>query len=120
MRLETLAVAAVVVVLSACSRASAKPLPIVPAPVPTDAHEVVITDYKFFPQTLTVPVGTTVRWINHDNAPHTATHRSFSGEAFDSGDLGNHGGFAHTFKTPGSYPYLCMLHQGMVGTIVVQ
>jgi plastocyanin len=119
-RLETLAVAAVVVALSACSGASAKPLPIVPAPAPANAHEVVISDYKFVPQTLTVPVGTTVRWVNRDNAPHTATHRSFGSEAFDTGDLVRDGAFIHTFKTPGHYPYLCMLHQGMQGTIVVE
>jgi plastocyanin len=119
-RLETLAVAAVVVALSACSAASAKPLPIVPAPAPTSDHEVVISDYKFVPQTLTVPIGTTVRWVNHDNAPHTATHRTFGDEAFDTGDLGHHAAFIHTFKTPGRYPYLCMLHQGMIGTIIVQ
>ena len=84
------------------------------------ANEVVISNYKFFPQTLTVPVGTTVTWVNHDLAPHTATHRSAGYEGFDTGDLILQAAFVHTFKTAGRYDYLCMLHQGMIGTIVVQ
>ncbi len=44
-------------------------------------------DYKFKPQTLTVPRGTSVSWINRDTAPHTATRRSLANEPFDSGNL---------------------------------
>jgi plastocyanin len=112
--------AAMVVALSACSGASRKPLAIVAAPAPTNAQEVVIWDYKFAPLTLTVPVGTTVTWVNHDTAPHTATHRSFGDEAFDSGNLMSSQLFKHRFRRAGTYPYLCILHQGMQGTIVVQ
>lgn len=117
MRLETLAVAAVVVALSACSAASSQAGK---GPLPANANEVVISDYKFFPQRLTVPVGTTVTWVNHDLAPHTATHRAEGDLAFDSGSLVYHAVFVHTFKTAGSYDYLCMLHPGMLGWIVVQ
>jgi len=114
----TFTVAVAVLTLSACSAASTR-VGNGPTPAKT-GDEVVISDYKFVPQTLTVPVGTTVTWVNHDNAPHTATHRTYSDEPFDTGDLGNHAVFVHTFKTAGRYNYLCMLHQGMVGTIVVQ
>ena len=120
MRPVTFAVAGVVVALSACSAASAKPPAIIAAPRPANAQEVVIYDYKFAPLMLTVPVGTTVTWINHDTAPHTATHRSFSDEAFDSGNMQATQIFAHRFRKPGTYPYLCILHQGMRGTILVQ
>ena len=120
MRLEALVVAALVVALSACSGASTRadkgPTPAKAA----NANEVVISDYKFFPRTLTVPVGTTVTWVNHDLAPHTATHRAEGDLAFDSGALVYHAVFVHTFKTAGSYDYLCMLHPGMLGWIVVQ
>lgn len=118
MRLVTFAAAGVVVALTACS--AAKPLPIIAAPAPTNAQEVVIYDYKFAPLTLTVPVGTIVTWVNHDMAPHTATHRSFGDEAFDSGNLTSSQLFKHKFRRAGTYPYLCILHQGMQGTIVVQ
>lgn len=124
MRLETFAVATVVVALSACSRATTatatKNAEITAAPTPRNAEEVVIYNYKFDPPTLTVSVGKTVTWFNRDIAPHTATHRSFGDEAFDSGSLGHLATFSHTFRTPGSYPYLCIFHQGMMGTIVVQ
>ena len=117
MRPVTFAVGGVVVALSACS---APPLAIIAPPTPANAQEVVIYDYKFAPLMLTVPVGTTVTWINHDTAPHTATHRSFSNEAFDSGNMQATQIFTHRFRKPGTYPYLCILHQGMRGTILVQ
>jgi plastocyanin len=123
-RSEILAVAAVVVAFSACSRATTatatKNAEVTKAPTPRNAEEVVIYNYKFDPPTLTVSVGKTVTWYNRDIAPHTATHRSFSEEAFDSGSLGHLATFTHTFRTPGSYAYLCVFHQGMMGTIVVQ
>ena len=102
--------------LSACSSTSHGGK----TPIPANPNEVVIYDYKFVPKTLTVAVGTTVRWLNRDIAPHTATHRSFDVEPFDTGTLGHLAAFSHTFKTAGSYDYLCVLHQGMTGTIVVQ
>lgn len=89
-------------------------------PTPADPHQVVIYNYKFVPQTLTVPVGTTVSWINRDTAPHTATHRTYGAEAFDTGNLPYGQVYQHTFQVAGSYSYLCMYHQGMTGTIVVQ
>ena len=122
MRFETFAVATAVAALLACSGATTAaqhPRP-VDTPTPANVHEVIIYNYKFDPLTLTVPAGATVTWINRDIAPHTATHRSFGDEPFDSGALGHKAVFSHTFKIPGSYAYLCVLHQGMTGTIVVQ
>ena len=115
MRPPVFTAAVIVSWLSACSPAS----PGVKTPIPANANEVVIAEYKFVPPILTIAVGTTVTWINHDIAPHTATHRSFGDEPFDSGTLGNLAVYSHTFKTAGSYDYLCVLHQGMIGTIVV-
>jgi plastocyanin len=89
------------------------------SPTPANANEVVISDYKFVPRTLTVSVGTTVTWVNHDMARHTVT-RHASEEPFDSGLLGNQQVFSHTFTTAGTYTYICAPHSGMQGTIVVQ
>jgi len=116
-RPPTLTIVAAISALWACSSAStqaAKP------PVAAPANEVVILDYKFKPVTMTVAVGTTVTWFNQDIAPHTATHRSFGDEAFDSGSLGHLKTYVHTFGTAGRYDYICIFHQGMAGTIVVQ
>jgi len=112
------AAAAAVVALTACAGSQSTKL--ADLATPANDHQVVIYDYKFVPQTLTVPVGTTVQWVNHDTAPHTATHRTYGAEAFDTGDLPNGQIYQHTFQTPGSYSYLCMYHQGMTGTIVVK
>ena len=84
-------------------------------------NEVLIYDYKYFPPTLTVPVGTMVTWKNKDIAPHTVTHRSYTAEeAFDSESMGHLALFTHRFQAAGSFAYLCVYHQGMQGTVVVQ
>jgi plastocyanin len=117
-RLAYLAAAAALTALPGCTASKAAQVGVVPAPAA--GHEVVIYDYKFQPKTLTVTPGTTLIWVNRDMAPHTATHRSFSDEPFDSGNITAYQKFAHTFRTPGTYSYLCMLHQGMTGTVVVE
>jgi plastocyanin len=121
-RVATFAVAAVVAAGWACaSAATATKNPrISKAPTPSSPEEVVIYEYKFIPFTITVPAGTTVTWVNYDIAPHTATHRSFGDEPFDSGNMGITQIFRHRFRTPGTYDYLCILHQGMRGTVVVK
>lgn len=105
----------------ACSGKAKGTEAIAPAAAPTGAaHEVIIINYRFDPATLTVPVGATVTWVNRDIAPHTATHRSFGDEAFDSNQLLHDKTYEHTFPTAGSYAYICIYHQGMAGTIVVR
>jgi plastocyanin len=121
-RLATFAAVAVAFVISACSAtATATKNPQISAPpTPSSPEEVVIYNYKFVPYTLTVPVGAIVTWVNHDIAPHTATRHSFDDEGFDSGNLQDTQIYRHKFRKPGTYDYLCALHQGMRGTIVVQ
>jgi plastocyanin len=75
-----------------------------------------IQDSKYLPPTLTVPVGTTVRWTNRDEETHTVT--STTGLFGSAGlDLGEE--YTHTFTAPGVYPYTCDLHSFMQGTIIV-
>ena len=47
-------------------------------------HTVVIADMKFVPDTLTVKRGDTVKWVNKDFFPHTATAQD---KSFDSRDI---------------------------------
>jgi len=75
-----------------------------------------IQDSNYIPPTLTVPVGTTVRWINHDEETHTVT--SMTG-LFGSAGLDLKEEYDYTFTAPGVYPYTCELHPHMRGTIVV-
>jgi len=111
------AAAIIISALSACSSASTQ---VDNDLRPSNANEVFISDYKFVPRTLTVPVGTTVTWVNRDVTRHTATRAALTDEPFDSGLMGYMGVFSHTFRTAGSYGYLCVPHASMQGTIVVQ
>jgi plastocyanin len=76
-----------------------------------------IKDFQYAPAMLTVPVGTTITWINHDEEPHTVT--SATG-AFASAGLLTEDTFAQRFTTPGTYQYACALHPHMKATVVVR
>jgi plastocyanin len=80
------------------------------------ATEISITDYKFIPETLNVPVGAQVTWVNHDQIPHTIVDE---GKQFRSGALDTDNAYAHVYRAPGTYRYFCSLHPQMIGTIVV-
>jgi plastocyanin len=76
-----------------------------------------IEEFKFTPAVVTVRVGATVRWVNHDEEPHTVT--STRG-AFASTGLVNGDTFAQSFTRPGRYQYFCALHPIMRATVVVK
>ena len=80
-------------------------------------NSVQIKNFAFKPATLTAKVGATVRWRNVDAAPHTATANNRS---FDSKILNRNGTYARRFARPGTYAYICALHPGMTGKIVVR
>ena len=75
-----------------------------------------IVNFAFSPQSLSVPVGTTVRWTNMDAATHTATSNT---NVWDSGNLAQNGFYQFTFNTIGTYAYHCTFHTNMTGTITV-
>jgi plastocyanin len=79
--------------------------------------EVKIDNFVFGPQTVTVPVGTTVTWTNHDDIPHTvvSTDGVFKSKVRDTDEK-----FSYTFTKPGTYPYYCSVHPKMTGTVVVK
>jgi len=81
------------------------------------AAEVRVDNFTFGPQSLTVPVNTTVTWINRDDLPHVIVSNdgAFRSKALDTDDK-----FSFTFTKAGTYPYFCGIHPKMVGKIVVQ
>ena len=101
--------AAVVVVLAAVIALGADARAVSPALVD-------IKDSKYLPSTLTVAVGTTVRWTNRDEETHTVT---FDTERAGSAGLDLNEEYTYTFTKAGVYPYTCDLHPQMQGTIVV-
>lgn len=77
-----------------------------------DVVVISILDSSFDPAELSIPVGTTVRWVNDGQLPHTATADD---DSFDSGTLQTGESFEFTFDTAGEYPYYCLLHGGPGG-----
>lgn len=79
--------------------------------------EVKIDNFTFGPVALTVPVNSTVMWVNKDDIPHTVVAKD---GAFKSKALDTDQKFSFKFDKPGTYSYYCSVHPKMVGTIVVQ
>jgi plastocyanin len=81
------------------------------------AAAVVIRNYHFVPETLKIPVGSSVTWTNKDDDPHTVM--SATG-AFRSSVIDTDQAFSYTFTKPGVYRIACSLHPQMFETIVVE
>ena len=75
-----------------------------------------IDNFVFGPQSITVPVGTTVTWTNSDDIPHTAvsTDGVFKSKVMDTDEK-----FSYTFTKAGTYFYYCSVHPKMTGQVVV-
>lgn len=95
----------------------------VPVSVIDSLHFLVaIRDFAFHPDTLHVPVGATVTWVNCETPPqepHTTT--SDTTGIWSSTDLSPGDRFSHTFPTQGTFPYHCIPHaEFMRGEIIVE
>lgn len=83
--------------------------------------DIKIQNFAFSPATITVKVGTTVRWTNMDSATHTVTsganrtadnkfdHTMPQGETFE-----------YKFTAAGEYDYFCKPHSNMNAKVIVQ
>jgi plastocyanin len=99
-----------------------------------------VAPYAYSPATVTVKVGTTVKWTNNGGTAHTATSDATPQPIWNSGTVlpagsascpptdpycqpgGTPAGtYQVTFNSPGTYQYHCEFHgpQGMTGTITV-
>lgn len=76
-----------------------------------------IDNFAFTPRDLTIAVGQTVTWVNHDDVPHTV---AATAHEFTSGALDTDQSYAHAFTTPGTYAYYCGVHPHMTGRIIVK
>jgi plastocyanin len=78
-----------------------------------------ITKFAFAPKEITVAPGTTVRWTNHDETPHTVTSQDktkpFASKAMDTDDQ-----FEFSFANEGDYTYVCTVHPFMTGVVHVR
>jgi plastocyanin len=93
----------------------AQPLPQQQSATPA---EVKIDNFTYSPVTVTIAAGTTVKWTNRDDIPHTVVSEdkaTFKSKALDTDDS-----FSYTFTKPGTYTYFCSIHPKMTAKIVVQ
>jgi amicyanin len=82
-----------------------------------EANVVTIDNFTFTAKETTVPVGTTVKWVNHDDIPHNVIdkNKAFRSKALDTDDS-----YSFTFASAGTYDYFCGLHPQMQGKIIVK
>jgi len=76
-----------------------------------------IAKHKFSLPTVTVPVGGTVTWLNHDEDVHTVVSTT---QVFRSPGLDTDEAYSYKFAKPGVYQYFCTLHPLMTGTVIVK
>lgn len=89
-------------------------------PAQAASTPVQIQNFAFGPDTVTIPVGTTVVWTNQDSASHTTSSDAASAVSWNSGSLNQGQSFSFTFSTAGTFTYHCAIHPFMTGTVIVQ
>lgn len=80
--------------------------------------EIAITDKTYAPHVVVVPVGSTVRFPNHDPFNHNVFSVS-EPNSFDLGLYGRGEAKAHTFERPGLVRVYCNVHPRMVAYVLV-
>jgi plastocyanin len=110
---------------------------LVPRPAVAAGFAAVVTmtdTLTYQPKRVTIKAGNTVEWKNTSAVEHTVTfdaarvvHKGYvrrpGGVApFDSGTLAPGQTFTHAFTVPGTYRYVCVMHEGsaMTGEVVVK
>lgn len=84
---------------------------------PSDAvatTEVDVVDNEFQPSVIEIEAGDTVTWTWGGQSQHDVAGDGFESEVQTSGT------FSHTFESPGEYDYVCNIHSGMNGLVVVR
>ncbi len=116
---SSLALVAGILLLASCSKNSSYPSATVTqgSGTPPPPNTVLISNFAFNPQAITVAKGTTVTWKNEDAATHTAT--ADAGQWDTHSIIGGASG-SITFNTPGTFTYHCTQHPMMTGSVTVQ
>jgi plastocyanin len=80
--------------------------------------EVKIRGLEYLPGPVTVSPGTTVRWVNEDQALHTVTSEG-PGGPLESEELARGDSYEYTFREAGQYDYYCVVHPFMKAGVTV-
>jgi plastocyanin len=76
-----------------------------------------LLDACFTPTVIRIQPGQSVTWTNKDDFAHTVTGAAFRWGT--TNDLSLDQAVTFRFQTSGVFPYACLLHPGMVGSVVV-
>jgi len=86
-------------------------------------NTITINKSGFYPVSMTVKSGSTVRWLNADSTKNPAlynpTHRITVVNVVDGQLISPGQSWSWIFDQPGTYTYSDMLHQDLVGTVIV-
>ncbi len=109
--LAALLAGVVIVLIAACSGASALATPV------ATTHVDLPRSYRFAPEDISIQVGNTVTWTNNDSFTHSV---KFDGS--DEVQMMKPGeSVSRDFPTAGLYSYICTLHPNdMHGTVLVK
>lgn len=85
----------------------------------TDAPLVIIKDFKFVPQEITIKRGQTLRWENREKRQYHSVWFQAQGEPEPADYLFPDDSYEREFKQTGTFPYRCGPHPEMTGTVHV-
>ena len=107
------AAAAALAALAACGTSDS------PTETPPDGPTVAAnTANQFVPNVITITVGATVTWV-FGAVDHNVLFSAAAGKPADIAIVHNTN-VSRTFTTAGTFAYLCSLHAGMTGSVIVQ
>ncbi len=89
-----------------------------PAATPGSAEVTIdMVNFAFDPPSVTVPVGTTVTWVNVSSTIHNSVAHD---ETWESPVLQSGESFSFQVTEPGNYHYLCTIHPNMQAELIVE
>ena len=84
----------------------------------TEKPQVIIKDFKFIPQEITIKRGQTLNWENREKRQYHSVWFEASGEE-EPDYIFPDEAYQREFKQAGSFPYRCGPHPKMTGTVHV-
>jgi plastocyanin len=106
------ALLAVITMVGSRAQATVTPVEDKPAIV-----TVKMINFTYSPDPLTIPAGTTVRWVNYDDDQHNVVSDD---KSFKSKLLDKNQDYSYTFAKKGTYRYICSIHPKMIGKVIVE
>ena len=79
-------------------------------------HTVEIRDFAFVPAVITVNAGDTIRWVNFDIVPHTATA---SDNSWNTGEIKSNENATLVVSDAMVLSYYCIFHPAMTASVQI-